>query len=196
MNNPVLPVIVLENLTDHELLKIANDLQSANIGESGLLKRLAKQFFGGESLMQILFVAHILLPVIAERMKQYSPELDRSLIKNLAKVDEKIIQTIISDYDRLKHLAANKLKVLSSISMDYCTYNGIDEILIDELNVYVKYSHDIYEDRGFQFPTEWLSKSDDELVEIVKHETRLKAEHKEKREREQYERLKTKYEKN
>jgi len=72
---PMLAPVILEELNDAELLEIVNDLQGETLAESSIVRQLAKQYFGGDSLTQMMFVALKVLPIVAERMKCYSPHL-------------------------------------------------------------------------------------------------------------------------
>ncbi|MFW5847542.1 MAG: hypothetical protein ACOCVF_01300 [bacterium] len=40
-----------------------------------MVRKLAKQYFGGESLLELMFVSYKLLPVITQRMERYSPHI-------------------------------------------------------------------------------------------------------------------------
>lgn len=71
----VLAPVILEELNDAELLEIVNDLQGETLAESSIVRQLARQYFGGDSLTQMMFVALKVLPIVAERMKCYSPHL-------------------------------------------------------------------------------------------------------------------------
>lgn len=71
----VLAPVILEELNDSELLEIVNDLQGETLAESSIVRKLAIQYFGGDSLTQMMFVALKVLPIVAERMKCYSPHL-------------------------------------------------------------------------------------------------------------------------
>ncbi len=73
-NTKLLPVI-LENLSDAELLKIADELQNDTVANDSVIRILAKQYFGGDSLTQIIFVSMKILPVICDRLRCCSPHL-------------------------------------------------------------------------------------------------------------------------
>ena len=73
--NTVLAPVILENLSDAELIEIANECQNEHWEDDSIIRRLAKQFYGGDSLTQIMFVALKVLPVITERLKCCSPHL-------------------------------------------------------------------------------------------------------------------------
>lgn len=72
---PMLAPVILEELSDAELLKIVDECQKADWEDDSIVRTLAKQFFGGDSLPQMMFVSLKLLPIVAERMKSYSPHL-------------------------------------------------------------------------------------------------------------------------
>ena len=72
---PVLSPVILEELNDAELLEIVNDLQKETITENSIVRKLSIQYFGGDSLTQMMFVALKVLPIVAERMRCYSPHL-------------------------------------------------------------------------------------------------------------------------
>jgi len=67
-------IIILENLSDSELLSISDECQKSSWDENSIVRKLAKQFFGGDSLTQMLFVPHKVLPVVAQRMEKYRPD--------------------------------------------------------------------------------------------------------------------------
>lgn len=128
---------------------------------------------------------------------------------NLEQINELII-----NYNKLIDLAKSKIKVIEGIDSQYNTARGIEEISfdIDTKTVYVKCDDSCrgcYDSLSFEFPIEWLSKTDLELWEIVKSamesrkaKARLDAEEKknkekieaEQRELEQYKRLREKFE--
>lgn len=64
--------IILEDLSDAELLMIADECQNETFDDGSLIRILAKQFFGGDSLVQIMAVSAKVLPVVAQRMKKYA----------------------------------------------------------------------------------------------------------------------------
>lgn len=68
--------IKLNTLSDWELLCIVEELQGEYFDENSVIRRLAIQFFGDDSLTNMLFVGLKVLPVVAERMKIYSPHVD------------------------------------------------------------------------------------------------------------------------
>ena len=65
-------LIILEELSNAELLQIVDEFQKEVWEDDSIVRTLAKQFFGGDSLTQIMFVPLKVLPVIAERVKGYS----------------------------------------------------------------------------------------------------------------------------
>jgi len=67
--------IVLENLCDNELLSIVDELQQSGFSEDSIIRKLAIQFFGGDSLVQLMSVSSKVLPVVAERLKCCSPHI-------------------------------------------------------------------------------------------------------------------------
>lgn len=74
----IMDSIILEELSDSELLSIADECQKDTWDENNIVRILAKQYFGGDSLTQMMLVSFKLLPVIAERMKRYSPHLENN----------------------------------------------------------------------------------------------------------------------
>lgn len=72
---PMLAPVILEELSDAELLEIVDECQKDGWGDNSIVRTLAKQFFGGDSLTQMMFVSLKVLPVVAERMRCYSPHL-------------------------------------------------------------------------------------------------------------------------
>jgi hypothetical protein len=52
---------------------ILDELSQATLKEDATVRLLAKQFFGDDSVLQIIAVGNILLPVVADRMRRYSP---------------------------------------------------------------------------------------------------------------------------
>lgn len=67
--------INLNELSDQDLLDLVQELNQETFEEDSRLRILAVQYFGTESLLHILAVGSKLLPVIAERMKCYSPHI-------------------------------------------------------------------------------------------------------------------------
>lgn len=65
------PPINLERLSDSELLEIVDELQKETFSDNSIARKLAIQFFGGDSLPQILSVGIKVLPIVANRMKEY-----------------------------------------------------------------------------------------------------------------------------
>lgn len=61
--------INLEELSDIELLEIVDEYQKGIFSETTIIRKIAKQYFGGDSLVQLVAVSSVLLPIIAERMK-------------------------------------------------------------------------------------------------------------------------------
>lgn len=122
------------------------------------------------------------------------------------------INNIIRDYDKLVALAKSKIEVIERLDYQYNTARGIEEISFDGDVVWVKCDDSCrgcYDSLSFTFPIAWLSKTDDELNELVvtarelkakkerkaKEEKQLKEKKEaEQRELEQYQRLKAKFE--
>jgi hypothetical protein len=122
------------------------------------------------------------------------------------------IQNTINDYDKLIDLAKSKIKVIENLDDKYTAARGIEEISFEEDIVSVRCDDTVcgcYESYNFSFPLEWLSKTDDELKELVVKEREIRlekqrkaeeekqkqdAEKYEELEKEQYLRLKAKYE--
>ena len=73
--NRVLAPVILENLSDSELIEIANECQNECWEENSIIRVLAKQYFGGDSLTQMMFVSLKVLPVVVERLKCCSPHV-------------------------------------------------------------------------------------------------------------------------
>ncbi len=69
-------IIVLENLSDEELLNIVAELENSFVDEDSILRVLAKQFFGDDTLLNINLIPNKVLPVVAQRMKYYSPHIN------------------------------------------------------------------------------------------------------------------------
>ena len=74
-SKPMLAPVILEELSDAELLQIVDECQKDGWEDNSIVRTLAKQFFGGDSLTQMMFVSLKFLPVVAERMRCYSPHL-------------------------------------------------------------------------------------------------------------------------
>ena len=72
----------LENSPDELLIIVARELQKDAWEEDSIVRTLAKQYFGGDSLTQIMFVAYKVLPIIANRMILYSPYLSNDTKNN------------------------------------------------------------------------------------------------------------------
>lgn len=125
----------------------------------------------------------------------------------------KQIENTISDYNTLIDLTKSKIKILENVDeMLYGTGNGVEKISFIDDAVSVRCDDSwrgCYDSLSFEFPIKWLSKSDDELEQIVTMKRELRYEEarqykeemalkqngeKEKREWEQYQALKTKYE--
>lgn len=68
--------IKIEELSDAELLAIVDEFQKEIIDNDSIIRKLSKQYFGGETVTQMMFVAYKILPIVAERMKCYSPHLN------------------------------------------------------------------------------------------------------------------------
>lgn len=73
--NTVLAPVIVENLNDTDLLAIVDECQKDSWDENSIIRVLSKQYFGGDSLTQMMFVANKILPIVAERMRCYSPHL-------------------------------------------------------------------------------------------------------------------------
>ena len=73
--NTLLAPVIVENLNDAELLAIVDECQKDSWDENSIIRTLSKQYFGGDSLTQMMFVANKLLPIVAERMRCYSHHL-------------------------------------------------------------------------------------------------------------------------
>ena len=74
--------IDLENSPDELLIIVARELQQETWKEDSIVRTLAKQYFGGDSLTQIMFVAHKVLPIVANRMIVYSPYISNDTKNN------------------------------------------------------------------------------------------------------------------
>jgi hypothetical protein len=73
--NTVLAPVIVENLNDTDLLAIVDECQKDSWDENSIIRVLSKQYFGGDSLTQMMLVANKILPIVAERMRYYSPHL-------------------------------------------------------------------------------------------------------------------------
>ena len=73
--NTLLVPVIVENLNDTDLLAIVDECQKDSWDENSIIRVLSKQYFGGDSLTQMMFVANKILPIVAERMRCYSPHL-------------------------------------------------------------------------------------------------------------------------
>ena len=122
------------------------------------------------------------------------------------------IKEIIHNYKKLYELATEKIKVIEKLDAEYTTSRGIEDISFCD-DVVIVICNDTrmgcYDTRYFNFPIDWLSKTDAELEELVVIQRELKAEKErkakeekqlkekkesEQREFEQYQRLKAKFE--
>lgn len=124
------------------------------------------------------------------------------------------INEIISNYDKLVVLAKEKIKFLESLDSQYRTARGIESISFENEYVEVKCDDSCrgcYDTYYFSFPILFLSKSNEELEQIiidlreVKEERERRQKEAEKRKQEDakeksdftlYQKLKEKFEKN
>lgn len=124
---------------------------------------------------------------------------------------DKINETI-SNYNELVALATSKIKIIEILDNRYNTARRIEDIYFgdDLVNVVCDDTFmGCYDSRYFEFPVEWLSKTDSEIAEIVliAKELRIEKERKANEEKqlkekkdaeqlefEQYKRLKDKFE--
>lgn len=61
-------------LTDTQLVEMVNELNlNESFTDDSILRKLAKQHFGGDSLVQIIALSNVILPIVTERMRFYSP---------------------------------------------------------------------------------------------------------------------------
>ncbi len=122
------------------------------------------------------------------------------------------IEEIITNYDKLLDLTKSKIGVMEKLDPQYNTARGIEEISFDGDVVCVKCDDSCrgcYDSLSFTFPIAWLSKTDEELGELIMIQRELKAEKErkakeekqfkekkeaEQRELEQYQKLKAKFE--
>ncbi len=74
--------IDLVNSPDELLVIVVRELQKDTWEENSIVRRLAKQYFGGDSLVQILAVANKVLPIITNRMILYDPYLSNDTKNN------------------------------------------------------------------------------------------------------------------
>jgi len=74
--------IDLENSPDELLIIVARELQQDTWAEDSIVRTLAKQYFGSDSLTHIMFVANKVLPIVANRMIVYSPYLSNDTKNN------------------------------------------------------------------------------------------------------------------
>lgn len=80
-NTNVLVPVIVENLNDAELLLIAGECQKEYWEENSIVRTLSKQYFGGDSLTQMMFVANKILPIVAERLKCCSSQRSELLLR-------------------------------------------------------------------------------------------------------------------
>lgn len=123
------------------------------------------------------------------------------------------INKILSDYDVLIDLVKSKVVVLEMIDRsEYDTVRGIDKIQFEGESVYVTCDDTSWgcaDYSYFEFPIIWLAKTDEELVEIVENNKKVRLEtqrikqaeidekvqlENQKREINEYNRLKAKFE--
>ena len=122
------------------------------------------------------------------------------------------INKIIADYDNLIKIVESKVVVLEKLDFKYCTARGIDDIFFENDRVCVRCDNSFMgcaDTLYFDFPIQWLTKSDDELKQLVidERDAREKKEReieerklleenkrREQFEHEQYLKLKLKYE--
>ena len=69
--------IDIENLSDEELLFLVEEIDSLHVAEDSLLRKVASQYFGSNNTMDFIRVGMLILPIIAKRMKHYSPHIDK-----------------------------------------------------------------------------------------------------------------------
>jgi hypothetical protein len=69
--------IVLEELSDEQLLHIVDELQKSEWEEDSIIRKLSAQFYGKSDLLCIAMLPHKILPEVAKRMKCYSPHIDK-----------------------------------------------------------------------------------------------------------------------
>ena len=74
-DNTVLVPIIVEHLNDEDLLAIVDECQKDTWDQNSIIRDLAKQYFGDDSLLKMILVANKILPIVAERMRCYSPHL-------------------------------------------------------------------------------------------------------------------------
>ena len=65
--------IDFNTLSDNELLHIVGECDKDYFDDDSIVRHLAIQFFGGDSITQCLLVSVKLLPIVADRMRTYSP---------------------------------------------------------------------------------------------------------------------------
>lgn len=125
------------------------------------------------------------------------------------------IKEVINNYDNLITLVKAKIKVIEKIDIKYNTSRGIEGICFSSDNKVSVTCDDsfmgCYDSLSFNFPLEYLTLSDDELIlvvtkakkdrvaneKLIKQQKELKEQKdKEQRELEQYEKLKQKFETN
>jgi hypothetical protein len=122
------------------------------------------------------------------------------------------INEVIAKYDKLIELANAKAKFLEGLDDKYHTSRRIEDISLYDGIVDVTCDNSFrgcHDTIHFSFPVAWLTKTDDELIELVIAEKKRREENarkvqeekqlrekeeKEKREREKYEQLKKKFE--
>ena len=75
IEEPKRDIIVVECLSDEELLSIVTDITSQVVPEDSLARKIALQAFNSETTMDFIRVGMLILPIIAERMRNYSPHI-------------------------------------------------------------------------------------------------------------------------
>ena len=69
--------IDINQFTDTQLVDLVSELHlNESFTDDSILRKLAKQHFGGDSLVQIIALSNVILPIVTERMRIYSPHCE------------------------------------------------------------------------------------------------------------------------
>lgn len=62
--------IDVDLLSNEELLAIVDELQNTTFEKDSIVRVLAKQYFGSDSLPKIVLLPYKLLPIVSKRLKE------------------------------------------------------------------------------------------------------------------------------
>lgn len=62
--------IDVDLLSNEELLAIVDELQNITFEKDSIVRVLAKQYFGSDSLPKIVLLPYKLLPIVSKRLKE------------------------------------------------------------------------------------------------------------------------------